>query len=405
MSLTSTDPHATEPALADGPDPEGQPDPAGPRSRWSGFWRHRATRWLVALIMVVLIIAATITAFASVVNGNGPNDPRSSLPSGAGAGGAVLGQEGVDVRPIRSVDAAVRDGAGATIVVAFPDDLTATQARRLLEIPDARIILLAPRWSLEEFGAAAESAFGQPVPLSPECDEPTAVRAGSVVFRRGYVYRPTGAAATACYPGDNGYGYLRVAAAGGREVELLGGGWTNAEIASEGNAALVLGLFGARERLVWLLETSPDDAATGGEDEQGPTVLPGWWPMAVAQAVVAVIAVGIWRGRRLGPIILERLPVRVRASETVEGHGRLYFRLNARDRAAAALRDGVVHRLSRRYGHGNDPQALAAALAARTGRDSRQVLHVLFGPAPADDDQLLDLAENLDQLEREARQP
>lgn len=405
MSLTSTDPRATDPELLDGPDPEEQRAPAAPGSRWSRFWRHRATRWLAAVILVVLIIAATITAFASVVNGNGPNDPRSSLPSGAGAGGAVLRQEGVDVRPIRSVDAAVRDGAGATIVVAFPEELTATQARRLLEIPDARIILLSPRWSLEEFGVAAESAFGQSLPRAPECDDPAAVRAGPVSFRRGYVYRPTGAVSTACYPGDNGYGYLRVAAAGGREVELLGGGWTNAEIASEGNAALITGLFGARERLVWLLETSPDEGSTGGGREHEPTVLPGWWSMAVAQAVVAVIAVGIWRGRRLGPIILERLPVRVRASETVEGHGRLYFRLNARDRAAAALREGVVQRLSRRYGHGNDPQALAAALAARTGRDSRQVQHVLFGPVPVDDDQLLDLAENLDQLEREARQP
>jgi hypothetical protein len=373
---------------------------------WSRLWRHPATRWGGALILVAVIIAATITAFASTTSGSGPNDPRSSRPSGAGAGGAVLRQEGVDIRPIRGIDEAVRDGAGATLVVAFPDRLTAGQARRLLEIPDARIVLLAPRWSLDEFGVGAESAFGGAGALSPQCADPTAERAGATRFEGGYVYRPSGAAVTACYPSDNGYGYLRVATASGREVELLGGGWTNDEIAEEGNAALVTGLLGSRSRLVWLLETSPDDQpVVGGDAPRRPTILPGWWPMAVAQAIVAVIIVGVWRGRRLGPIIQERLPVRVRASETVEGHGRLYFRLSARDRASAALRDGVVRRLSRRYGHGNDPMSLAAALAERTGRDSRQVHHILFGPVPTDDDQLLDLAENLDQLEQEARQP
>ena len=55
---------------------------------------------------------------------------------------------------------------------------------------------------------------------------------------------------------------------------------------------------------------------------------------------MAFLVVGVWRGRRLGPIMTEPLPVTVRAAETVEGHGRLYHRLNARDRAANALRAG-----------------------------------------------------------------
>ncbi|WP_152364682.1 DUF4350 domain-containing protein [Microlunatus speluncae] len=394
-----------EPPAGQGPPPDA---PTRPRSRWSSFWRHPATRWVAAILLVTLIIALTITAFGSMTGSNGPNDPRSARPDGAGAGAAVLRQEGVDVRPTRRVDDAVRDGAGATVVVAFPDRLTAAQARRLLAIPDARIILLAPESVLERFGAAAENVLGggsAEIPMTPQCDDPAALRAGDTQFRGGEVYRPNGALLAGCYPGDGGFGYLRAATAAGPEIELLGGGWTNDEIALAGNAALVTSLFGSRDRLIWLLETTPDSDSTGGGEPTRPTVLPGWWTMAVAQAVVAVIIVGLWRGRRLGPIIQERLPVRVRASETVEGHGRLYFRLSARDRAAAALRDGVVRRLSRRYGHGNDPMALAAALAERTGRDSRQVHQVLFGPVPTDDDQLLDLAENLDQLEQEARQP
>ncbi len=175
MTQTSAEPRdaaeLADPDATELPDPT-QSDPPGQRPRWSRFWRHPATRWVGAVILVVVIIALTITAFGSLTNGSGPNDPRSSRPDGAGAGGAVLRQEGVDIRPTRSLNEAVRDSPGATLVVAFPDRLTAGQARRLLEIPDARIILLAPRWSLDEFGVEAESAFGSAGALPPQCTGP-----------------------------------------------------------------------------------------------------------------------------------------------------------------------------------------------------------------------------------------
>jgi hypothetical protein len=123
------------------------------------------------------------------------------------------------------------------------------------------------------------------------------------------------------------------------------------------------------------------------------------------QAGLAVVILGIWRGRRLGPILSERLPVKVRSSETVEGHGRLYFRLGARDRAAAALRAGSVQRLGAVFGHRDDPAMLAQVVAQRVGRDVPQVRLWLAGPAPPDDDQLTTLARNLDQLEQEALRP
>ena len=89
----------------------------------------------------------------------------------------------------------------------------------------------------------------------------------------------------------------------------------------------------------------------------------------MVQFALAFWSSAIWRGRRLGPILSERLPVTVRAAETVEGHGRLYYRLSARDRAAGALRAGSRQRLSRAFGHADDALALSAAVGARTGRD------------------------------------
>src|SRR5690606_41722785 len=54
--------------------------------------------------------------------------------------------------------------------------------------------------------------------------------------------------------------------------------------------------------------------------------------------IVVVVLLAWWQGRRLGPLVTEPLPVVVRASETVEGRGRLYRSRRARDRAAEALR-------------------------------------------------------------------
>ena len=118
---------------------------------------------------------------------------------------------------------------------------------------------------------------------------------------------------------------------------------------------------------------------------------------------MAFVVVAIWRGRRLGPILSEPLPVRVRAAETVEGHGRLYHRLAARDRAAEALRAGSIARLSRAFGHAEDPLALSAAVARRTGRDPAEVRRLLFEAVPGSDDDLVNLARHLDRLEQEAR--
>ena len=107
-----------------------------------------------------------------------------------------------------------------------------------------------------------------------------------------------------------------------------------------------LNLLGARPRLVWLVPGPPPRA--GGASGPG-TVhqhrsarrLAGAAPAGRSRRVLAAL----WRGRRLGPIVAERLPVVVRAAETVEGHGRLYRARRLADRAAAALRDAARGRI------------------------------------------------------------
>jgi hypothetical protein len=89
----------------------------------------------------------------------------------------------------------------------------------------------------------------------------------------------------------------------------------------------------------------------------------------------------------------------VRASETVEGHGRLAHAAGARDTAAADLREAARRRLARlAHGGALEPDALVGVVAARTGRDPTTVRALLYGPTPGDDAALVRLARELDAL-------
>jgi hypothetical protein len=111
----------------------------------------------------------------------------------------------------------------------------------------------------------------------------------------------------------------------------------------------------------------------------------------------------LWRGRRVGPLVAEDLPVVVRASETVEGRGRLYRSRRARDRAAEALRTAARERMLPRLGLGPkaEPTAVTQAVAQRVGADPNVLAHLLFGPPPGTDADLVNLARQLDDIERQ----
>ena len=112
-------------------------------------------------------------------------------------------------------------------------------------------------------------------------------------------------------------------------------------------------------------------------------------------------AAGIWRGRRFGPLVAERLPVTVRASETTEGRARLYAQSRDSLHAADQLRIGVLERLARllSLGAGASAQEIADAAAARAGIDRTAVRAVLLDDLPSTDADLVDLSVRLRQLE------
>ena len=181
---------------------------------------------------------------------------------------------------------------------------------------------------------------------------------------------------------------------------------TNSTLLRDGNAALAMNLAGTHPRLVWY---APQQAE--GEHGGMATIfdlIPDRFSWIVWQLWLVVALVALWKGRRLGPLVAERLPVVVRASETVEGRGRLYRSRRARDRAAEAQRTATLQRLAPRLGLGAnvEPTALVQALVQNAAThhgasDPMMLHHTLFGPPPNTDEDLVHLAHALDDIERQ----
>jgi hypothetical protein len=368
--------------------------------------RWRSARW-VLLALVVIVGVATLSTYLTAPRPGGPMDPESTSPEGARALVTILREHGVDViaaSDVAAVESAARPDT--LILVAqtfylFDDDLL----RRLAALPGDRLVVNPVSRTREQL--APQVRVGGTATLGdskPDCDLREATRAGEVQTGLGDAYEATGKVpVTRCYGGalvrytDNG-----------REVTVVNGAdfMTNSGLLKQGNAALAMNLAGSHPRLIWYApQHSEGDRASGGG--AGITDLfpdqVGW---IVLQLCLVVALLAVWKGRRIGPLVAEQLPVVVRASETVEGRGRLYRSRRARDRAAEALRTAALQRTMPRIGLGHDaePLAVASAVAERCGLSPQAVAHTLFGPPPASDADLVNLAHELDNIERQVAQ-
>jgi hypothetical protein len=305
--------------------------------------------------------------------------------------------------------AAAADRAGSTLVVTSPQYLSATELA-VLARSRADVLLVEPdSAALRQFAPGVTLAPGSAGPVRitrPDCTLAAARLAGTadlggLAFR---VHSPA-AAGQQCYVTASGPALVQVRA-GARLVTVLGTGapLTNALLGSEGNAALAINLL-AGHRIVWLVPPVAAVAATAaGQPKSFTELVPLTAYLVVAQLAVALLVTMIWRARRLGPLIAEPLPVVVRASETIEGHGRLYQSRHARAQAADGLRTAARARIAAAAGlpAGAAPGAVSAAAAGRTAHPQARITELLYGPQPDSDRALVMLARDLDELEREA---
>jgi len=366
------------------------------RQRW------RRARVLVGAAVVV-VVGATLVALGSGRSG-AALDPRSYTSSGTHALSVLLEQRGVHV--VAETDAPTAEQLavkGTTLVVVSPELLST----------DELTAIASSRADLVVVGARLDVIQGLGLPLAPETDDGSTVRlpscslqaatvAGSAQLTGPGYTVPSGG--TGCYPDGGGFALVTFETSGHRVTVLADGTpLMNSSLAKDGNAALALGLLDTHPIVVWLVPPEIAPASTSGGNASVQSLLPSRLKSAFLQLVIAVVIVAIWRGRRLGRLVPEDLPVVVRQSETVRGRSRLYRRSRSLDTAAHALREGTRDRLGHRLGLGPRPQpaALVQAIAARAGRPGAQVEALLYGSTPVDDLTLVTLAHALTALEQE----
>jgi len=355
----------------------------------------------VALGVIVIAAASVLTTVLTSPRPGGPMEPGSTSPDGARALLSLLRDQGIDVveaGSISDVERAARPDA--LLVLAETHYLSDDDGlQRLAAVPGDRLLVDPVARARKVLAPGIRVALSSTLGGDPDCDMPEANRAGDVQFGVTSTYEAEGdTELTRCYGGA-----LVRYSDGEHTVTVVGSAdfMTNAGLLKEGNAALAMNLTGTRPRLIWYAPQQFQTETHGGSSLTD--LIPDRAKWVVWQLCVAVILVALWRGRRVGPLVAEDLPVVVRASETVEGRGRLYRSRRARDRAAEALRTATLHRVLPRLGLGPnaEPSAVTQAVAQRIGGDPNVLGHLLFGAPPESDADLVNLANQLDDIERQ----
>lgn len=360
------------------------------------------------------LLLAAVVVFGVVFAGSGEHDPLSpdnAAPQGARAVAEVLGRNGVDVVRAESLEDAVDrlDGQGDALLFHDPDAwLTSDQLAELSGLADRTVLVEPSLGILTELAHGIRSAGVVPTdtadPLQAACSNPDA-RAAAAVTPGGFSYRGD----ITCFPlpGDQGEAPAGVfATTADGSVAVLGNGdiLSNGLIDEQGNAALALRVLGSTSTLVWYQPTEEDLAIASGPVDPL-SMLPDFVdPLMFWLVITAGLAI-LWRGRRLGPLVTEPLPVVVRSAETAAGRARLYQDAGAMNHTVHTLRAATLNRLAAalRVPPSSTRAAVIAAAAQKTNREFADLDQLLNSYSPRSDAQLVQWSQELEKLEQEIR--
>ncbi|MEU3020263.1 MULTISPECIES: DUF4350 domain-containing protein [unclassified Nocardiopsis] len=362
-------------------------------------------------VVTALVVVAVLLSLGEEQFPSGYLEPGSPEPQGSRALARLLDEDS-DVTVTRTSEAAARaverSGDDTILMLSLDHRLLPEELDALAALGTDTFLVQPSLRSLHAFAPGSDVVgrdHGDQA-AAPDCPLPDATLAGNArVAGELYAAEP-GVEALGCYPSGDGFAVLQVATDSGATTTVLGTGYplTNRGLAVSGNAALALNLIDA-EHVVWL---RPDPPTEVGSATLWELVPPGLrW--SLVPLTLALLLFAFWRGRRMGALVPESLPVVVRASETTEGRAGLYQSRKARDRAVAALRAGFLERSVPRLGLQPDasPDAVVASTAERTGRDPRVLGELLYPARPdpytADDAAMQRLAAELDRLSEELR--
>jgi hypothetical protein len=369
-------------------------------------WFRKNLAWVaLAALLAGLVIFLAIDSVAGATDSRRLS-ARNPAPDGAMAAAEILGHHGVTVTPTETFEDTLEALSTKDETTVFLFDAQGFLDRsQLEEITTAadRVVVVTPR--LRTLNGLTEGISpGGVVPeatqvIEPGCDEEDALEAGRVSAQGSVFSGPV-----VCYaPRGNGPGLYAESADG--KVIVLGSRELvdNQHLAVEGNAALALRTLGNSADLVWYLPGVGDIPASNSSPTLN-ELAPRWLAFAGPWlGFVALLAI-VWRGRRMGPLVFEPLPVVVKAAETAEGRARLYQDSRAVERAARNLRAGTLWRLARHFNLGPDAttEAILDTTARHVEMPATEVRSVLIDFMPQSEGQLVQWAQQIERIEQEA---
>ncbi|WP_159802554.1 DUF4350 domain-containing protein [Arthrobacter zhaoguopingii] len=370
--------------------------------------RRRLRRALPGLLLALVIAAVVVLGLLTRTDADTtPLSPGNATPTGARAVAEVLGEQGVEVvhaRTLAEVEAARARLGGATLFFADPNGwLNEEQLSSLNRSFPSRILAAPSEPQLEVLApeilpaGPAEDARGT---VRAGCDEEEARTAGEITGGGQLYSAPVECFRSPSAEGGMGASY---AAVGGTVVLGNPGILTNGTIEEAGNASLALSTLGTGESLIWYQPTTADLAGATGPPANPLELLPDWVNTLMLWLLGCAFLAMLWRGRRLGPLAVEPLPVVVSAAETAEGRARLYQGSRAVRHAAANLLAAALSRAAvrLRLPPSSARAAVVQAVADKTGRRPEDVHSLLDGPPPSTEKDLARWAQQLLDLEKE----
>ncbi|WP_051476978.1 DUF4350 domain-containing protein [Arthrobacter sp. Br18] len=366
----------------------------------------------VPLLLLLLVIAAVgaLTLVTGPTADTRPLSPGNASPTGSRALIQVLQGQGIEaVRPSSYEEArATLTQGNATLFLYDPDRWLNDDQLAGLAGASARTVLAAPTADQLEVLAPGVSVIGPlvsaPDVVEAQCDDDDARSAGTITSGGDGYSGPV-----ECFPaataGQDAVGSSYVTTAD-KDIAVIGSleVLDNGGISSAGNAALALRALGREPVLVWYQPTSAD-VATTGTPVDARNLLPEWVnPLMVWLLICSVLAI-LWRGRRLGPLAVEPLPVVVGAAETAEGRARLYQDSKSVPHAAANLRAATLGRMAARLRlpRSSTHAHILDAAAVRTGRP-RSDLERIVASIPNGNRELVQFSQELLDVEKELDQ-
>ncbi len=363
----------------------------------------------IAIALIAVLIALVVLITLHQTSNKDPLATTNASPNGAKALVTVLGEHGVDVvtanslRDVRLALATPELSDPATTTVLFYDPNAYLTPEQLTQLDDlvGTVILVEPTSDvLDQFAPNVLSVGQVDETLDAGCTFGPAVKAGTI-SGAGLAYRLTpNTDGDTCFVTGKRYSLIRTEDKGST-VTVLGAGaaLNNGTILQNGNAALGLNLLGQTRHLVWYIPTIADLGDSGLTMSD---LDPQWVEPVAALLFVVGFAAILWRGRRLGPLVVENLPATVRASETMFGRARLYEKASARRHALDALRIGTISRLAALVGLSRSATVddVIGLVASISGGDPGAVRALLVDTVPSNDRELVALSDQLLELER-----